>query len=264
MSGTYVVIPAYNEAQTIAGVIEGVCAAGPERVIVVDDGSGDDTGHVVGELIDVVDSPGRIELIRHQANMGKGQALATGIARALEAGAERIVTIDGDGQHDAADLPRLERAARLAPDALIIAARLREREQAPQLRRFANEVADFWISWACGQRIDDTQSGFRLYPAAVLAGIAAAAQGRGFSYETGLLIAAVGAGARVRSIPIATRYQDGARASHYRPCRDTWNIIRLVGASLLRRGMYPQGLVRSLRRGAGQGQRDSAPLRERD
>jgi glycosyltransferase involved in cell wall biosynthesis len=257
MKGTVVVIPAFNEARTIAAVVAGVLAQGPDRVIVVDDGSGDDTAARVREA-----PASRLELIRHPSNRGKGLALASGIARALQAGAARVITIDADGQHDSGDIPRLERAAAMTPSALVIAARTRNREQAPPLRRFANETADFWISWACGQRIDDTQSGFRLYPADVLARLdLRPRRDQGFAFETALLIDAVTAGAAVRCVPIATCYHADARASHYRPWRDTWSIIRLVGGRLLRRGMYPGGLLHSLRRRTRSGDGQGLPLR---
>jgi len=209
--------------------------------------------------------PCPLELIRHRRNQGKGFALATGIDRALATGARHIVTIDADGQHDSADLPRLARIAALDPTAIVIAARTRDRERAPPLRRFANDVADFWVSWACGRRIDDTQSGFRLYPAPLLARLAPRPRrGQGFAFETMLLIDGVGAGAGIRSVPIAARYDQDARTSHYRPWRDTWSIIRLVGGRLLRRGMYPRGLLRALVRERGAGGPRPVSLRDSD
>jgi glycosyltransferase involved in cell wall biosynthesis len=265
MKDTIVVVPAFNEARTIAAVLAGICARMPERVIVVDDGSDDGTAARVRELIASGRSSCPVELIRHTANRGKGFALASGIARALDAGARRIVTIDGDGQHDSADLPRLAQVAALEPTAIVIAARTRDRDQAPPLRRFANEVADFWISWACGRRIGDTQSGFRLYPADALAHLnTRPRRGNGFAFETELLIDLVDAGAGVRSVPIATRYEPDARASHYRPWRDTWSIIRLVGGRLLRRGMYPRGLLRVLARERAEGRGRALSLRDSD
>lgn len=247
MKGTFVLIPAYNEERTIGTVIQKVCTATPDRIICIDDGSVDGTAGQVQALIDSGQLPCSLELLRLDANQGKGMALATGIARALSSGAERVVTIDGDGQHDGLDLPRLERVAMRDSNAVIIAARLKERDQAPPLRRFANEIADFWISWACGQRIQDTQSGFRLYPAAVLSNMTEALRVKDFAFETGLLIAAVRAGASVRMISITTRYSAEGRASHYRPWQDTLSIIRLVGAELLRRRMYLYGLICALR-----------------
>lgn len=247
MKGTFVLIPAYNEERTIGSVIQKVSTATPDRIICIDDGSDDGTAGKVQGLIDAGHLPCNLELLRHGINQGKGMALTTGFVRALASGAERVVTIDGDGQHDGFDLQRLEQVAIRDSNAVIIAARLQERHQAPPLRRFANKVADFWISWACGQRIQDTQSGFRLYPAAVLLKMTEAMRIKDFAFETGLLIDAVRAGARVRMISITTRYSVEGRASHYRPWLDTWSIIRLVGAELLRRRMYLSGLVCALR-----------------
>jgi glycosyltransferase involved in cell wall biosynthesis len=258
MNGTVVVIPAYNEAARILGVIQDVVRYGrPARVIVVDDGSVDGTAALVQDWTRSEECVASVDLIRHPTNLGKGFALSSGVARALAVGAERITTIDADGQHDGADLPRLDQLAARYPTAIVIGARTADRDQAPALRRFANEVADFWISWACGRRIHDTQSGLRLYPADLLARIdIRPRQGHGFAFETELLIKGVGAGADVRSIPIATRYHPHGRASHYRPWRDTWSIIQLVGGHLIRRGLHPRGLLRALshNRAAAHGQ----------
>lgn len=246
MTETTVIIPAFNEARTIRDVVAAVSEQDVDRIVVVDDGSTDTTAELVRTLVFDGARP-RLELLQHQTNLGKGFALGNGIAHALASGAQRIITIDADGQHGASDIPRLIQVATLDPGAIVIAARTEAREQAPPLRRFANEVADFWISWACGRRIDDTQSGFRLYPATVLARLSARPRAnQGFAYETELLIDAAAAGARVRHVAILNRYQQSQRPSHYRPWRDTWSIVRLVGGKLLRRGMYPLGLLRSL------------------
>ena len=247
MKGTVVVIPAFNEARTILSVLSAVCEQHVDAVIAVDDGSRDDTAALITDFCKQARSSPTLALIRHPDNRGKGVALARGIAHALDAGARRVITIDADGQHCASDIHRLEQAAILDPNAIVIAARTKAREQAPPLRRFANGIADFWISWACGRRVDDTQSGFRLYPAPVLTSLSTRPQlNQGFAFETELMINCVAAGAAVRSVAILTRYQQDSRRSHYRPWRDTWSIIRLVGGKLLRRGMYPTGLFRSL------------------
>ncbi len=265
MKGTIVVIPAFNEARTIREVVTAARRLDVDRIILVDDGSTDATATLIHTLETQHDAAPILELIRHRTNRGKGFALASGIARALACGGRRIVTIDADGQHCAGDIPRLERAAMRAPEAIVIAARIEARDAAPPLRRFANEVADFWISWVCGRRIDDTQSGFRLYPAAVLARLRLRPRpSAGFAFETELLIDGVAAGAEVHGVPIMTRYLPDRRLSHYRPWRDTWSIIRLVGAKLLRRGLYPTGLLRSLDRGAARRKNFTAALRDID
>jgi glycosyltransferase involved in cell wall biosynthesis len=236
---TAVTMPAFNEARSVRRVAEGVLAQGVGRLILVDDGSTDGTREALAGL--------DLDLLVLPRNLGKGSALAAGMRHALARGYERIVTIDADGQHSPADIPRLVAVSMAQPSTLVIAARTRNRAAAPPLRRFANRVADFWISWACGRPIADTQSGFRLYPAGLLAALAIEPRaGRGFAFETAILIDAADAGAAIAAVAVDTSYGAGGRASHYRPWRDTWSIVRLVGAYLLRRGLYPLGLLRSL------------------
>jgi glycosyltransferase involved in cell wall biosynthesis len=239
LTGTAVVIPAFNEARTIRSVVNEVLAQGIERLIVVDDGSQDGTENTLTGL--------PIELHRHSRNQGKGFALMTGMQRALALGSERVITLDADGQHQAADIARLLDASLVHPQALVIAARLRGRERAPRVRRFANTMADFWISWACGRAVADTQSGYRLYPSTLLRRLTTwPRRDQGFAFESALLIDAAAVGADLKSIPIETLYCPIHRASHYRPWRDTWSIVQMVGGRLLGRGFYPLGLLRAL------------------
>lgn len=233
-----VVIPAHDEAATVAGIARGARAHADE-VIVVDDGSADGTAATLAGL--------DVTMLRHARNLGKGASLADGIAAALARGADAIVTLDADGQHEPEDIPRLVRAWSEAPDAVIVGARLRHAERAPRARWRANRVADFWIGWAAGQPVDDSQSGFRLYPAALLRRLAVpSGAGRGFVYESELLIEAARAGARIRSVAIDAIYRDGARPSHFRPVADIAAITRMVAWKLLSRGLYPAGLLRLL------------------
>jgi len=154
-----VVIPALNEERAIRKVVqEALTHCG--RVIVVDDGSNDGTSAAIADL--------PVERIRHEQPLGKAKALQDGFRRALELGAEGVLTMDGDGQHAAADLPRLLGAARQYPGAIVIGARLRGKDAQPGKNRFGNQQADFWVSWACGQCVVDSQSGQRYYPRAVV------------------------------------------------------------------------------------------------
>lgn len=233
-----VVIPAYNEAATIADVAAAASGA-VDRVIVVDDGSTDGTADQLAPL--------PIAVVRHAVNRGKGASLWEGMQQAVAAGADAVITMDGDGQHRAADIPRLVAAAATHPGRLIIAARLGQRQTMPRVRRFGNRTADFWISWAAGWPISDTQSGFRLYPAALIHRLTTAGHhAPGFVFESELLIDATRAGFTPLAVPIDAIYRPDARESHYRPVRDTLLIIRMVAGKLLRRGMYLRGLWRSL------------------
>jgi glycosyltransferase involved in cell wall biosynthesis len=231
------VIPAYNEARAIGDVVARSLAVA-RHVIVVDDGSTDATWSELARH--------PVCALRHASNRGKAAALLTGIARALRDGAERIVTLDGDGQHRPEDVARLVQAADHAPGAIITGSRRADGWRAPRARDWANRTADFFISWAAGGPIEDTQSGLRLYPAAVLRRLlAGAGRSRGFAFESEILIAAGRAGIVILPVPIPALYGGPtARASHFRPLRDIPRIAVVVAWQLLRRGLSPVGLWR--------------------
>lgn len=172
-----VLIPALNEEAAIREVVASVLAICP-NVIVVDDGSTDATVERIADL--------PVTLIRHPTPRGKGEALRAGFRKALEAGFPAVVTMDGDGQHVAADVPRLLAAARQHPGHIVLGARVLRRERQPGYRRRANNFADWGIGWAIGQAVIDTQSGQRYYPRAVceIADVA----GQGFVFEADILI----------------------------------------------------------------------------
>jgi glycosyltransferase involved in cell wall biosynthesis len=236
-----IVIPAYNEAATIRAVAERALVHGP--VIVVDDGSGDDT---VARL-DGLD----VTVLRNERNSGKAASLWRGMQHALSLDAAAVISIDGDGQHAPEDIPRLLAVAARLPQTVVIAARLRDRQSAPRARRIANGVADFWISWAAGRSIADSQSGFRLYPAELLRDYVPRLRERGgFVFESEILIDAVRRGFDCVALPIATVYQAGARPSHFRPVADITRIVLMVAGKLAARGFYPQGLWRVWREAA--------------
>ena len=241
MTSVAVVIPAFNEAATIADVVQRVLAQADQvsQVIVVDDGSTDDTV----QKLDGMD----ISLLRNTVNCGKGASLWRGARHAVEQGATVVITLDADGQHRPEDIPRVIKAAEAHPEQIIIASRLRHQENAPPLRLFANRMANFWISWAAGYLIADSQSGFRLYPARVLEQVEVPhAREHSFVFESEILIDAAWRGIRSTAVPIDSIYFNTARPSHYRPTADTLLIIRMVAGRLLRRGMHPLGLFRVL------------------
>jgi len=236
--GVAVVIPAFNEAATVAEIAERTLRY-TQTVIVVDDGSEDGTAEQLRGL--------PVTLIRNGANLGKAASMARGFAAALEQSMDAVITLDADGQHRPEDIPRLIAAAAVYPGDIIIAARLRGRERMPRSRRFGNWQADFWIAWAAGYPIRDTQCGYRLYPAALLRRLAVRDGRRdSFVFESEVLIEAARMGCYARGISIDTIYGSSPRLSHYRAASDTMRIIRMVAGNLARRGLYPLGLLRSL------------------
>jgi len=238
--GVWIAIPAYNEARTIRGLAEAALAQ-CVRVLVVDDGSADGTGAQLEGL--------PITLLRHPVNRGKAASLRTAFQHALALGATCVVTIDGDGQHDPRDAAKLLAVWHRRPDRLVIGARLHDRTRIPRLRYFGNRTACFWISWAAGHAIADTQSGFRVYSREVIEiALAHCASCSGFTFESEIIIAAAQRGHRTLAVTIGACYPVDARPSHYRAGPDTIKIIAMVARHLLAKGLYLGGLWRSLQR----------------
>jgi glycosyltransferase involved in cell wall biosynthesis len=234
-----IVIPAYQEVRTIRGIAERSlrqCAL----VIIVDDGSTDGTSAALEGL--------PVQVLRHERNEGKAASLWDGMQLALAEGADAVVTLDADGQHQPEDVGRMLLAAKEHPHRVIVAARLKGRESYPAVRRRANRFADFWISWAAGHPIADSQSGQRLYPAALLRQLEVRHDARAaFTFESESLIRAARLGYTTVAVPIDALWNSAGRPSHFRPVRDVARIVGMVAGQLLATGLYPAGLWRSLR-----------------
>lgn len=249
-----VVVPAFQEGATIAAVVGRIGAALPGvPLLVVDDGSTDGTGAAAAAA--------GAEVLALPANQGKGAALRHGMRAALARGAAFVATLDGDGQHRPEDLPRLVGLAR--PDRIVIGSR-RGAPGQPAARRRANRFADFWISWAAGHAVADSQSGFRIYPRAALAALDRYdGRARRFSFESEILIDAARAGITTVAAEIPALYAGTLRRpSHFRPVADIARIVMMVAGKLLARGMDPAALRRSLagrRRLEQEGQDDPPP-----
>jgi glycosyltransferase involved in cell wall biosynthesis len=234
------VIPAYNEAASLHEVATQARAV-HRWVIVVDDGSTDDSAACVADM--------DVTLLRLNPNQGKAAALWCGIDHALQHGAAAVISMDADGQHRALDLPRLLAVWQRHPGQIVIGTRLHERSKIPRARYLANRFANFWVAWAAGTPISDSQSGFRIYPAAVLQAYRAANhKTAGFVFESEILIEAGRHGCASIAVPIPAIYGAAKRRSHFRPVMDILRITRMVAWKLLQRGLYLQGLWRSLRR----------------
>jgi glycosyltransferase involved in cell wall biosynthesis len=235
----WVVIPAYNEGATVRDV-----AARARRyctnVIVVDDGSTDETAETLTGL--------DITLLRNEQNRGKADSLWRGFQQALVGGAAAVITLDADGQHAPEEIPSFITAALHDPEAFLIGARRVEQRKACSTRYVANRVADFWISWAAGRPIEDSQSGFRLYPARFLRNMAVKhGLNQSFVFESEVLIEAGRGGVQCLHIPVNFTPRTGPRASHFRPVLDIARIARMVAWKILQRGLYLRGLLASIR-----------------
>jgi glycosyltransferase involved in cell wall biosynthesis len=209
-------IPAYQAAPTLAAVVEASRQHLP--VLVVDDGSTDETGQV-GRAAGA-------EVLRQAPNQGKGAALRTGFAHALDAGARAVVTLDADGQHDAACIPAFVAAWRETAAPLIIGRR--DFSQMPLSRRLANELGTRVFSWAVGRHVADNQSGYRLIARPLLPHVLSSGEA-GFELEVEMITDAIRAGLPIEWVPIPTIYGDAG--SHIRPLDHVANFLRVARAA---------------------------------
>ena len=217
-------IPALDCEATIGALVRGT-RAHLAHVLVVDDGSRDATA-------DAAKAAGA-EVLRHPENRGKGAALRTGLAALAERGATHVLTLDGDGQHLPEDIPILLGAAAEAPRALVLGARQHEPGSLAPIRVFGNRFANRWVEIACGAALEDTQSGFRVYPVAET--LALGCRANRFAFETEAVIRAVRAGIPVRSVPVRVYNPPPAeRVSHFRSFSDSVRIVFTVIGLLLR------------------------------
>lgn len=155
-SAVYIVVPVYNEARVIERVVRDIRAAGWYYIVVVDDGSRDDTFRTAAAVKGTV-------VLRHRLNRGKGAATKTGIEAAKRLGAEVIVTMDGDGQHDPADIRRLVRPILSGGCDVVLGCRPMNRKRMPLVKILANYMGNLVTLVFCGMWVNDSQSGLRAY-----------------------------------------------------------------------------------------------------
>lgn len=152
----FIVIPAYNEDLVIQEVIEEIKQEGYENIIVVDDGSKDNTRQKAKEIQGII-------ALKHKINRGKGAATKTGIEAAKLLGADVIVTMDGDGQHDPKDIKNLIEPILNQNFDVVLGSRLKNPEGMPHYKRLHNHIANAITWYLFGLWVTDSQSGFRAY-----------------------------------------------------------------------------------------------------
>ena len=210
------VIPAYQAAPTLDAVVRGAGEHLP--VLVVDDGSTDATSAVA--------EAAGAEVLRQEPNQGKGAALRSGFARALENGATAVLTLDADGQHDPACAPDFLAAWRERGAPLIIGRR--DFSQMPLSRRVANNLGTQTFSWAVGRHVDDNQSGYRLIARPLLPHLLGSSED-GFEFEVEMITDAIRAGLDIDWVPIPTISEDAG--SHISPVSHVSNFLRVARAA---------------------------------
>ena len=211
------IVPALDAAAHLPALLDAIRRVQPAlQLLVVDDGSTDATAQVARAHGATV--------VRHEGNRGKGQALATGFAEALARGWEWVFTLDADGQHLPAEMARFLEAAQTGAWDVIVGTRMDDTADMPWLRRATNRFTSAVVGRLAGQRIPDSQCGYRLHRVAPLRDLRLVPSR--YDTESEILVRLARRGCRIGSVPVSTVY--GEECSAIRPLRDTVRFFRLV------------------------------------
>src|SRR6185295_9792503 len=212
-----VLIPTFNNEQTVGSVINSVLEYSHD-IIVVNDGSTDSTAELLQPFQ-------QINLVSYSPNKGKGFALRKGFQRAIDLGYDYVITIDSDGQHFAEDLHKFLYALQDHPAAIIMGVRNMEQAGIPGKSSFGHKFSNFWFWVETGIKMNDTQSGYRLYPIKLLR--ATNFFTPKFEFEIEVMVRSVWKGIAMAEVPVKVFYAKENRVSHFRPFQDFTRITIL-------------------------------------
>jgi glycosyltransferase involved in cell wall biosynthesis len=208
-----VIVPTYNNQKTLKKVLDSILDFS-QNIIIVNDGSTDETSEILKQY-------SKFTQIHHPENLGKGRALRNGFRKAIELNFEYAITIDSDGQHFASDIPNFIEEIQKEPNSLLIGSRNMTQENVPKKSSFGNKFSNFWFKFETGIELQDTQSGFRLYPLKL---IPKRFYTNKFEFEIEVIVRSSWKGIVVKNIPIQVLYDPAERVSHFRPFRDFTRI----------------------------------------
>ena len=214
---TCILIPAYNEEKRVGAVVREVLEYCPD-VIVVDDGSPDDTDKIAAEAGAIV--------LEHVHNQGKGAALQTGFDYAREHGYDLAITLDADGQHAPSDIPAFLQAYERTHSPVLVGNRMGDVAAMPRLRRFVNRFMSDLLSRVMGQHVPDSQCGFRLYHRSAFPAGPYDAHSQRYAAESEILLRLALEGRKIGAVTIQTIYGD--EKSKVRPLADTLRFFRML------------------------------------
>ena len=235
-----VIIPTYNNHKTLRRVIDGVLLCTP-NVIVVNDGSTDTTTTILA-------SYPSITLLDIPKNQGKGNALREGFKKAKQLGYAYAITIDSDGQHFPDDIPVfLDALDAEGKDILLIGSRNMNQDGVPKKSSFGNKFSNFWFWFETGITLEDTQSGYRLYP---LQAIPEKFFTKKFEFEIEVIVRTAWNGVPVKNVPVKILYDPNERVTHFRPFKDFTriSILNTVLVFLLFAYIKPRNFFRSFKK----------------
>ena len=208
-----VIVPTYNNHKTLKRVLDSVLEHTTD-IIIVNDGCTDSTPDILNQYPHLV-------VVHHPKNLGKGLALRNGFKKAIALGYDYVITIDSDGQHFASDIPLFVNEFETNGPALLIGSRNMTQAGVPKKSSFGNKFSNFWFWFETTIKLEDTQSGFRLYPLHL---IPKKYFTNKFEFEIEVIVRSAWKGIAVKNIPIKVLYNPLERVSHFRPFKDFTRI----------------------------------------
>lgn len=229
---TAAIVPAFDAGHSVGAVLRDLRAVwpDPEAVIVVDDGSADDTAAVAAAA--------GVRVVRHDRNRGKGAALRTGLAAARDAGFTAAVTVDADGQHPADEALRIAQVPEAG--ALVLGIRDLVAAGAPRPNRISNAISNGFLSAFSRKRLADTQCGLRRYP--LPRTLELGGRDDGYAFEAEVILLAIAAGMPIVEVPVRVLYPVD-RTTHFDSVRDPARVVRRVVRTLI----ATRGITRAAR-----------------
>jgi len=214
---TCIIVPTYNNGTTLNALLVQLLSF-TDQIIIINDGSTDNTSNILAEF-------SQLTILNNKTNRGKGWSLRRGLDTAFSLGFDYAITIDSDGQHFPEDLPKFLGAIQLHPHSIIIGKRNMRQDGIPRKSSFGNNFSNFWF-WVCtGIKIEDTQSGYRLYPLKRLHKFKWIT--RGFETEIEIIVRSSWAGIKIEAVPVKIHYEKENRITHFRPFIDITRISLL-------------------------------------
>lgn len=235
-----ILIPTYNNCKTLERVLNGVLAY-TDDILVINDGSTDDTQEILNRYP-------ALHTVHLLQNKGKGNALRQGFREARKLGFHHAITLDSDGQHYPDDIPVFVEALKEEKgDVLLVGDRNMAADGIPKKSSFGNRISSFWLWFETGIRLQDTQSGYRLYP---LHKIPQKFYTPRFEFEIEIMVRTAWKGVPLKNIPVRVLYDPAERVSHFRPVKDfaRISVLNIVLVFITIFYIAPRNFIRNFRK----------------